>query len=317
MQNIKASRNKTIVLSNEEETELRKLISPCPSLLLTYNLIENKLFTGDALTVIPLLPEQTVDLLIADPPYNMDKTFNNSKFSRRSSEKYAEWLESWISLIPRIMKPTASIYVCTEWRSSAEVQKVLEKYFIIRNRITWEREKGRGSKQNWKNSHEDIFFCTVSDNYTFNIDAVKLKRKVIAPYRLKNGKPKDWEQEDIGKYRLTHPSNLWTDISVPFWSMSENTSHPTQKPEKLIAKLILASSCENDLIFDPFCGSGTTLVTAKKLNRKFTGIEIDEYYSLLTLKRLLDAEIDKSIQGYNDGFFWERNSVNNVRNRTK
>ena len=95
---------------------------------------------------------------------------------------------------------------------------------------------------------------------------------------------------------------------MPFWSMPENTPHPTQKPEKLLAKIILASSVENDLILDPFLGSGTTAVVAKKLNRRFAGIERDENYCLLAEKRLALAERDKTIQGFADGVFWERNS---------
>src|SRR5207244_1385233 len=100
----------------------------------------------------------------------------------------------------------------------------------------------------------------VSNNYVFNVDKVKLKRRVLAPYTDASGNPKDWERSDRGDYRLTHPSNLWTDLTVPFWSMPENTDHPTQKPEKLVAKLILASSNAGDFVLDPFLGSGTTSV---------------------------------------------------------
>ena len=179
----------------------------------------------------------------------------------------------------------------------------------VQNRITWEREKGRGAKTNWKNNTEDIWFCTVGDDYHFDVDSVKLKRRVIAPYRTNNGEPKDWEEGENGNYRLTHPSNIWSDISVPFWSMPENTDHPTQKPEKLIAKLILASSRPHDLVFDPFLGSGTTAVVAKKLGRRFCGVELDRDYCCWALKRLKLAEVDRGIQGYSEGFFWERNSL--------
>ena len=178
----------------------------------------------------------------------------------------------------------------------------------VRNRITWEREKGRGSKKNWKNSSEDIWFCTVSDEYTYNVNAVKLKRRVIAPYTDESGAPKDWDKAKEGNFRLTYPSNLWTDLTVPFWSMPENTEHPTQKPEKLLAKIILASSNPGDVIFDPFLGSGTAAVVAKKLSRKFVGVEIDPTYCSLVMKRLDMAESDESIQGYSNGVFWERNS---------
>ncbi len=140
---------------------------------------------------------------------------------------------------------------------------------------------------------------------------------VRAPYKTDDGNPKDWQAENGKNFRITHPSNLWTDITIPFWSMPENTDHPTQKPEKLLAKIILASSNKNDLVFDPFLGSGTTAVTAKKLNRNFSGIEVDEFYASLTLKRLELAKEDSSIQGYEDGVFWERNTLQEQKKRNK
>ena len=114
-----------------------------------------------------------------------------------------------------------------------------------------------------------------------------------------------------------NPSNLWTDISVPFWSMPENTDHPTQKPEKLLAKIILASSEENGVVFDPFLGSGTTVAVAKKLNRQFFGVEIDEEYCCLAEKRLELAGLQSNIQGYSDGVFWERNTLADQENNKR
>jgi site-specific DNA-methyltransferase (adenine-specific) len=218
-----------------------------------------------------------------------------------------------MSLVSRILKPTASIYICGDWRSSAAIHRLGEKYFIPQNRITWEREKGRGAKSNWKNCSEDIWFFTASENYYFNVDAVMLKRQVIAPYTDRNGDPKDWTETENGRFRVTHPSNLWTDVTVPYWSMPENTDHPTQKPEKLLAKIILASSKPGDLVFDPFNGSGTSTVVAKKLGRHYLGIEIDETYCCLAQKRLDLASTERAIQGYVDGVFWERNTLKKKR----
>ena len=262
---------------------------------------------GDAFERLPALEVNSFDLLFADPPYNLTKAFGEAKFKQTSSDEYEAWLDSWLRLCVPLLKPTASIYICGDWRSAAAIQRAGSKHFILRNRITWEREKGRGAKANWKNSAEDIWFFTVSDEYTFNLNAVKQKRRVIAPY-TENGRPKDWERSDDGNFRVTHPSNIWTDITVPFWSMPENTDHPTQKPEKLLAKIILASTNAGDLILDPFAGVGTTAVVAKKLGRKFVAIEADEDYCLLALKRLEMAEKDSSIQGFSDGVFWERNA---------
>lgn len=260
---------------------------------------------GDAFLVLKKMPADTFDLLFADPPYNLTKKFGKEAFKQSTSDEYESWLDSWIKTCVPLLKATASIYICGDWRSAAAIQRIGSRYFRLRNRITWEREKGRGAKANWKNAAEDIWFFTVSGEYTFNLDAVKQRRRVLAPYR-ENGKPKDWDEE--GKFRDTHPSNIWTDITVPFWSMPENTDHPTQKPEKLLAKIILASSNEGDHILDPFAGSGTTAVVARKLGRHFTAIESDEEFCLLAAKRLELAETDKSIQGFADGVFWERNA---------
>jgi site-specific DNA-methyltransferase (adenine-specific) len=263
---------------------------------------------ADALAALDALPAATVDLVIADPPYNLDKVFNKRKFSAVDNDTYCAWLDSWIAKLPRLLKPNASIYICGDWRSSAAIQAIGSKYFKVHNRITWEREKGRGSLTNWKNASEDIWFFSVGREYTFNVDAVKVQRRVIAPYTDKTGAPKDWHRSKAGDFRLTHPSNLWTDLTVPFWSMPENTDHPTQKPEKLLAKLILTSSNPGDLVLDPFAGAGTTSVVAKKLQRHYIGVEIDEKYCLLTERRLEIAEDNPAIQGYQDGVFWERNS---------
>ncbi len=260
---------------------------------------------GDAFLVLKKMPADSFDLLFADPPYNLTKKFGKEAFKQSTLDEYESWLDSWIKTCVPLLKATASIYICGDWRSAAAIQRIGSRYFRLRNRITWEREKGRGAMANWKNAAEDIWFFTVSGEYTFNLDAVKQRRRVLAPYR-ENGKPKDWDEE--GKFRDTHPSNIWTDITVPFWSMPENTDHPTQKPEKLLAKIILASSNEGDHILDPFAGSGTTAVVARKLGRHFTAIESDEEFCLLAAKRLELAETDKSIQGFADGVFWERNA---------
>ena len=161
---------------------------------------------------------------------------------------------------------------------------------------------------------EDIWFATKGKDYTFNADAVKVRRRVVAPYK-KDGLPKDWEETADGNFRNTYPSNFWDDISIPYWSMPENTAHPTQKPEKLLAKLILASSNKGDTVFDPFLGSGSTAVAAKKLGRHFVGIEKNEQYCVWAQIRLEAAETDALIQGYEGGVFWERNTSAYIKKR--
>jgi site-specific DNA-methyltransferase (adenine-specific) len=304
----RAPMNRTLTLDDQDRIRLtpqiRQDFSLEPCLVPPTGTIR-----GDCLKVAKLLPQNFVDLLILDPPYNLNKSFNGRKFLKCTVDEYATWLDEVVCTLKPLLKKTASIYICGDWLSSASIFTVASSHFVVQNRLTWEREKGRGAKSNWKNSSEDIWFCTMSQDYTFNVDDVKLRRKVIAPYRNGDGTPKDWEATRAGNFRDTHPSNIWTDITIPFWSMPENTDHPTQKSEKLIAKLVLASTNSNDFVLDPFLGSGTTSVVAKKLGRKYLGIELDEEYSLLAEKRLEMAESEPEIQGFSEGVFWERNTL--------
>lgn len=304
----RAPRNRTLTLSASAQAALsrRLLRAPLPAGVAA---LTDRIVCGDFIELLPQLPKAFVDLLILDSPYNLNKRFGAENFREMSLAEYETWLDGWFVRVLPVLKPTAGLYVCGDWKSSTAIHRVLDRHVIVRNRITWEREKGRGAKSNWKNASEDIWFATVSNEYCFNVEAVKLKRRVIAPYR-ENGQPKDWEDGADGQFRLTHPSNLWTDLTVPFWSMTENTDHPTQKPEKLIAKLLLASSREGDFIFDPFLGSGTTAAVARKLGRHFLGIELDEHYACLAAKRVELANDDPSVQGYAGGVFWERNTLN-------
>lgn len=304
----RAGRNRTLDLTQEDRKRLRpELVTVSSSA--KFDTPPQGTMLGDCIQAASILPKEFVDLLILDPPYNLNKMFNGRKFTRRSVEEYATWFDGVVGAIEPLLKPTATVYVCGDWLTSASIFNVCSARFIIRNRITWEREKGRGALTNWKNCSEDIWFCTCSDDYTFNVDAVKLRRRVIAPYRNGDGTPKDWMEETTGNVRDTHPSNIWTDISVPFWSMPENTDHPTQKAEKLIAKLVLASSRPGDFVFDPFLGSGTTSVVAKKLGRRYLGVEADEEFCLLAERRLELSQSRKDIQGFADGVFWERNTL--------
>ncbi len=316
---VRALRNRTITLSESERSRYsRRLIdaSRGAESFLPKDIL-CKTILGNTLSLLPKIPSEMADLIIVDPPYNLTKNFNGSRFSVMSDSEYEAYLDSWMGEVVRILKPDGSLYVCGDWKSSSAIQRSLQNKLCILNRITWGREKGRGASANWKNGMEDIWFAVKnSKRYCFNLDAVRLRRRVIAPYKL-NGEPKDWIDSESGKFRDTAPSNFWDDISIPFWSMPENTDHPTQKPEKLIAKLILASSKPENVVFDPFLGSGTTSVVAKKLGRNFFGIEQNLEYACLCEKRLELAEQDASIQGYTDGVFWERNSLGTQKSKKK
>lgn len=305
----RSTRNRTLTLAEADlialKTKLLRVVGKA-----TLENITNKTIVGDLLSILPDLPTGFADLIIIDPPYNLTKNFNGFTFKAGRQADYLAYLKSWFPKICELLKPNGSLYLCGDWKCTSALQEVMEENLTVLNRITWQREKGRGALQNWKNGMEDIWFGVKSEkDYYFDVEAVKIKRKVLAPYK-ENGKPKDWSATKEGNFRLTYPSNFWDDITIPYWSMPENTDHPTQKPEKLIAKLILASCPEGGFVFDPFLGSGTTSVVAKKLGRNYCGIEMNEEYACWAEKRLEIAETDKNIQGYADGIFWERNSKN-------
>ena len=311
----KALRNKTL---DREISENDVYLARCKTAqnIADGDSVRNVTVCGDIEDILPALPKERFDLVIADPPYNLYKNFHGESFAKMPTEDYAEYTRSWLGMVAPLLREGGSIYVCCDWQSSMVIGRVLEEFFTVQNRITWQREKGRGAQYNWKNGLEDIWFATKGSDYKFNLDKVKIRRKVLATYK-ENGVAKDWERTDDGAYRDTCPSNFWDDITVPFWSMPENTAHPTQKPEKLIAKLILASSDEGDMILDPFLGSGTTSVVAKKLGRCYVGIEKNPKYCSWAEERLERAETDKRIQGYDGERFYERHSAIDKKDKNK
>lgn len=303
----RAERNRTLSVAPDEIPGLETFIGEINNL--GENFKFDSIINADLLECLDLIPNKIFNLIVIDPPYNLGKNFNGKKFSAMSDDEYEEFLRSWFYKVCDKLTDDGSLYMCGDWRCCASMQRVISERLTIINRITWQREKGRGAMCNWKNGMEDIWFGVKDPrHYWFDLESVKLKRRVLAPYR-ENGLPKDWEDTPDGQYRMTCPSNFWDDISVPFWSMPENTDHPAQKPEKLMAKLILASCPPGGVVFDPFAGSGSACVTAKKLGRHYVGVEIDREYCLVAAKRLKMADTDKHIQGYSDGCFRERNST--------
>ena len=282
----RAKNNRTLIITDEDRITYSKDIIKQDDLGKLQSFVDTTL-NADIYETLKYLPDNFANLIIVDPPYNISKNFNGLKFNEMSNKEYEDYLESWFVSLCDKLKDNGTLYMCGDWKCSCQMFNVISKKLTVLNRITWKRDKGRGAKRNWKNNMEDIWFAVKNPkDYYFNVDTVKVRKEVIAPYK-DNGKPKDWtEDEDGNKFRMTHPSNIWTDMVVPFWSMAENTEHPTQKSEKLIERLILASSKEGDVILDPFVGSGTTSVVAKKLNRRYCGIEINEEYCLMTEKRI-------------------------------
>lgn len=274
-----SSRNKTLYMEKGEE----KLYVPTP---LPEDNITPGIYWGEGLQALKRLPDNSIQAIFADPPY-----FGKQKAFGRSIPnvwaEYSTWSLGWIKEAFRVLKDTGSMYVCCDWSYSGKVQDIIEQAgFTILNRITWKRDKGRGAAKNWKNNMEDIWFAVKDEkHFYFNVDNVKIKKKVIAPYRDTTGKPKDWVEEDGNKYRLTYPPNIWIDITVPFWSMAENTPHPTQKPEKLVDRCLRPVLKPGDVVLDPFLGSGTTSVIADRIGADCIGVELDPDYVRLAMKR--------------------------------
>ena len=302
----RASMNRTIKLTEEEIYTYKDYIDE--------HFIENtnQVICNDFKTINSQIPNKYVDLILIDPPYNLTKTYGENTFKAMKDSEYCEYILGILEECLRVLKDDGTLYICGDWKTSYIQRKALEilenrGMCDVINRITWARDKGRGSLTNWKNNIEDIYMVVKDkNNYKFNCDAVKMKKTVLAPYKDKNGNNKDWKDDGDGAYRMTAASNIWFDIVVPFWSMPENTDHPTQKPEKLYAKLILASSNPKDVVYEPFAGTFTGCVTAQKLDRNWLGVELEHEYCLLGQKRLIMAEINKNIQGYEDGIFRDK-----------
>lgn len=298
--------NRTITLSDDERKTYQDYISD------HFELNENSVICGDFKKINNQIPDEYFDLILLDPPYNLTKKYGENIFKSMTDAEYIEYILFILKECLKKLKPSGTMYVCGDWKTSYLQRKALEHcedemLCDVINRITWSRDKGRGSEKNWKNNIEDIYMVVKSkDQYTFNINDVKIRKTVLATYRDKNGNNKDWEETEEGKFRMTCPSNIWFDITVPFWSMAENTDHPTQKSEKLYAKLILASSNKGDNIYEPFAGVFTGCVTAAKLGRNWVGVEFENEYCLLGQKRLVLTEINKNIQGYEDGIFRDK-----------
>jgi len=289
--------NKTISLTDSERAVLRD------KLVLSDNIPAdclNSTILGDCFDVLPRLPTQIADLAIVDPPYNLCKKVGAKTFSKKPIQAYTDWLVELLGLMRPVLKHTATVYLCGDWVTSISLYDAAVRSGLnVRNRITWAR-KAPGAKYNYKNAHEDVWYCTVSNNYTYNV--VKTRKRVLFPYKdPETGQATDWTRDDSGQaWRDEYPSNLWTDITPPFWSMPENTIHPTQKSEKFSAKLILASSNPGDVVLSVFGGSGTDSVAAKKLGRQYIGIELQEEFALTGLKRLNMADHDSRIAGYHE-----------------
>lgn len=269
---------------------------------LYYDSTEGKLHIADCVEFMKSLPNESVDMIFADPPYNIGKDKRWDVWE--NMEEYIKWSEQWIKEAARILKKKGTMYVCGFSEIIALCQASAMKYFYSCKWTIWAyRNKGNLSND-WGRSHEAILCFRKSKKFTFNVDDVRI------PYNAHTMRYPAREQGENSQYgKGEKRSDKWVpnpkgakprdviDLPTTCNGMHEKTPHPTQKPESLVRKYILASSNENDLVFDPFCGSGTTAVCCKELHRRFLSCDIHKEYLSWAVKRLEQVE-DKSVEDW-------------------
>ncbi len=250
----------------------------------TFERDSHKIILGDALESLKsAIPDQSIDLIFADPPYNIGKDFNGRKDKWESEEAYLEWCYQWLDLCIKKLKPNGSFYVMTSTQAMPFFDIYLRKKLDILSRIIWSYDSsGVQAKQYYGSMYEPILFCVKDkDNYTFNSSDILVEAKTGAKRKLVDYRktvPTVYNSEKV-------PGNVWQ-LSRVRYRMDEYENHPTQKPEALLERIILASSNPGDTVLDPFSGTFTTSFVAKKLGRQSIGIEIDEDYMKIGLRRL-------------------------------
>lgn len=249
------------------------------------------LYQGDSFDWLESLSDESVDLVFADPPYNIRKAeWDNFK----SQEKYIEWSVKWIMQVSRILKPTGSLYVCGFSEILADLKHPASKYFKNCRWLIWHYKNKANLGNEWGRSHESIIHFRKSSAAKLNIDDVRIpygahtlkypshpQAKTSAYGKRSSAQPKNWTPHPKG----AKPKDV-LDIPTTCNGMGEKTQHPTQKPEELVRKFILASSNEGDLVVDPFSGSGTTSVVAEQLNRRWMACDLDPQYNQWAIERL-------------------------------
>lgn len=230
-----------------------------------------KLITGDATRVLEELESSSVDLIIADPPYNLGKNYQNN-IDKKTFEEYLVFSREWLLEACRVLKAHGTIYVFMGFRFISYLYDILERELNLHFHgwIVWHYTQGMGKTKGFSPRHDDILMFTKSSSFTFNLDDIRVPQKF---YRQRNN------------MRGANPGDVWEFSHVHYCNLNRQ-DHPTQKPEGLIERMVLASSNEGDVVLDPFSGSGTTLRVCQQVNRKGIGIEINPEYVEMTEKRL-------------------------------
>lgn len=273
--------------------------SASPQLFYTHP--NGKIWVGESVEWLASIDDKSVDLIFADPPYNIKKaewdTFE-------SQQAYVNWAVRWIEQCSRILKDDGTLYICGFSEILADLKLPALKYFQGCRWLVWHYKNKANLGSDWGRSHESILHFRKSKNFKFNIDDVRI------PYGQHTLKYPDHPQAVTSQYG-NGKKQMWTPnpkgakprdvIEIPTTcnGMHEKTAHPTQKPEELLRKIILASSSEGDLVIDPFLGSGTTAVVAEQLNRRWMGCDLSAEYAFWAAERIELVErwpIDKWIQ---------------------
>ena len=245
---------------------------------------ENKgIYHGDAIEVLRQIPNESIDLIFVDPPYNIGKDFAGRKDKWETDEAYLKWCYEWIDLCISKLKPNGSIYLMTSTQFMPYFDLYVRDKLTILSRIVWTYDSsGAQAKKFYGSMYEPILFCVKDkNNYTFNSKDIMVEAKSGSQRKLidyRKNPPQPYNSEKV-------PGNVWNFVRVRY-RMDEYENHPTQKPISLLERIIKASSNEGDVVLDPFSGTFTTCYVAKQLNRKFIGIEIQEEYLKIGLRRL-------------------------------
>lgn len=243
----------------------------------------NGIYHGDAIEVLRQIPNESIDLIFVDPPYNIGKDFAGRKDKWETDEAYLKWCYEWIDLCISKLKPNGSIYLMTSTQFMPYFDLYVRDKLTILSRIVWTYDSsGAQAKKFYGSMYEPILFCVKDkNNYTFNSKDIMVEAKSGSQRKLidyRKNPPQPYNSEKV-------PGNVWNFVRVRY-RMDEYENHPTQKPISLLERIIKASSNENDVVLDPFSGTFTTCYVAKQLNRKFIGIEIQEEYLKIGLRRL-------------------------------
>ena len=245
---------------------------------------DHKIIWGDALEVMANgIQDNSIDLIFVDPPYNIGKDFNGRKDKWNTEKEYLDWCCQWLDLCVKKLKDTGSLYVMAATQNMPHIDLYLRGKLEILSRIVWYYDSsGVQAKQYYGSLYEPILFCVKDKNqYTFNSNDILVDAKTGAQRKLI-----DYRKAVPAMYNTKKvPGNVW-EIPRVRYRMDEYEDHPTQKPIALLERIITASSNPGDLILDPFSGTFTTSFVAKQLGRRSIGIEIDEKYVKIGLRRL-------------------------------